>query len=84
MGMECLDCSDVIPASRIQVIPNATRCRDCQGKQEAGGPLLTTYVSFNVLANTGLTAIAAGVPLCGDQYEVAKEIREYDKFVNPE
>ncbi len=30
----CIDCSDLIPASRRQHVPNATRCATCQSDHE--------------------------------------------------
>jgi len=34
----CRDCGDVIPATRLRYVPNATRCAPCQEQQERQGP----------------------------------------------
>lgn len=29
-GVHCLDCDDLIPAARMEILPYAVRCVDCQ------------------------------------------------------
>lgn len=33
----CLDCGDMIPAKRLQHVPNAARCAPCQDHEERHG-----------------------------------------------
>jgi hypothetical protein len=73
--MTCLDCKDEIAAARIRVMPKAARCAACQGAAERSGAWRATPVPVSVLANTGLTAIAVGLPVS------PREFREWDEFL---
>jgi DnaK suppressor protein len=32
--MDCIDCGDQIPLERLEAMPNAVRCLECQEKEE--------------------------------------------------
>lgn len=73
--MSCAVCESEIPARRLQALPGTTLCVECQAAhEEAHGIRLTAPVSRYVLANTGLTAVAVGLPQHEDWREGLKEI----------